>query len=201
MHVKNVIAFFVPLALVSLSTAFAQSACLGAPALPAPTGILVHVSTERALQSAVAHVREGTTIVIAPGNYQLTSTLFVRTNNVTIRGEEHTCDGTTLIGKGMDNGNFGNVPHGIWTDAAHLQVQNLTIRSVWYHPIQLDPHADSPHIYNVQLLDAGEQFIKGSSGGYGIGVDDGIVEYTIMEYLTASTCHRSWWGYWLYQWG
>ncbi len=182
---KNVLAFLVSLALFSVSTAFAQSACLGAPALPPPTGNLVQVSTVSELQSAVSNVSEGTTIVIAPGNYLLTQFLSVRKNNVTIRGEQNTCDGTTLIGKGMENGNFGNVPHGIWTDAANLKVQNLTIRSVWHHPIQFSPNADSPHIYNVRLLDAGEQFIKGSSGGYGIGVDDGIVEYTIMEYLTA----------------
>jgi hypothetical protein len=158
---------------------------LGAPALPPPTGNLVHVSTVSALQSAVSNVSEGTTIMIAPGNFQLTKTLFVRKDNVTIRGEENNCDGTTLIGKGMENTNFGNVPHGIWTDAANLKVQNLTIRSVFHHPIQFSPNADSPHIYNVRLLDAGEQFIKGSSGGYGLGVDDGIVEYTILEYLTA----------------
>jgi hypothetical protein len=183
--VKNLLAFLLLLAFFSVSTAFAQSACLGAPALPPPTGNLVHVSTVSALQSAVSNVSEGTTIMIAPGNFQLTKTLFVRKDNVTIRGEENNCDGTTLIGKGMENTNFGNVPHGIWTDAANLKVQNLTIRSVFHHPIQFSPNADSPHIYNVRLLDAGEQFIKGSSGGYGLGVDDGIVEYTILEYLTA----------------
>ncbi len=182
---KNLLAFLLLLAFFSVSTAFAQSACLGAPALPPPTGNLVHVSTVSALQSAVSNVSEGTTIMIAPGNFQLTKTLFVRKNNVTIRGEQNNCDGTTLIGKGMENTNFGNVPHGIWTDAANLKVQNLTIRSVFHHPIQFSPNADSPHIYNVRLLDAGEQFIKGSSGGYGLGVDDGIVEYTILEYLTA----------------
>ncbi len=168
-----------------VSSTFAQSKCLDAPPLPPPTGHLVQVFTEAALQTAVSNVSEGTTIMIAPGNYQLTKTLHIRKNHVTIRGEQNNCDGTTLIGKGMENRNFGNVPHGIFTEATNLTVQNLTIRSVFHHPIQFSPSADSPYIYNVRLLDAGEQFIKGSSGGYGIGVDNGIVEFTIMEYLSA----------------
>ena len=54
-----------------------------------------------------------------------------------------------------------------------------------------------PWIYNVRLLDAGEQFIKGSSGGFGIGVDDGVVEYTIMAYTNGppSTNHGGGTGY------
>ena len=184
-HLSQVLPFFLLVFLFGVSTTFAQSACLGAPVLPPATGNLVHVSNEKALQSALSNVNEGTTIMIAPGNYQLTETLVVRQNNVTIRGEENNCDGTTLIGKGMENANFGNVPHGIWTDATNLHIQNLTIRSVFHHPIQLAPTAESPHIYNVRLLDAGEQFIKGNTEGYGLGVDHGIVEYTIMEYLTA----------------
>ena len=173
-----------PLVFFFVGSAFSQSACLRAPALPLPAGKVVYAATESALQLAITHVREGTTIIIAPGKYQLTKTLYVRKNNVTIRGEDNTCDGTILIGKGMENKNFDHVPHGIWTDAVNLKVQNLTIRSVFHHPIQFSPNAESPYIYNVRLLDAGEQFIKGSSGGYGRGVDHGIVEYTIMEYLT-----------------
>ena len=184
-QMTNIFAFIIAAVLFSTSTAIAQSSCLGAPPLPNPTGNQVHVSTESALQSAVSNLSDGTTIIIAPGNYQLTSSLYIRKNNVTIRGLENNCNGTTLTGKGMENQNFGKVPHGIWTDATNLRVQNLTIRSVFHHPIQFDPKAESPHIYNVRLLDAGEQFIKGSSGGYGAGVDDGIVEFTIMEYLGA----------------
>ena len=123
---KNVLAFLVSLALFSVSTAFAQSACLGAPALPPPTGNLVQVSTVSELQSAVSNVSESTTIVIAPGNYLLTQFLSVRKNNVTIRGEQNTCDGTTLIGKGMENGNFGNVPHfpSLFLCAKEVQVRS-----------------------------------------------------------------------------
>ena len=180
-----VLIFFIPLALVFVHEAFGQSACLGAPPLPTPVGKVVRVSTVHDLQMAISNIREGTTIMIAPGKFHLTETLYIRKNNVTIRGEQNNCDGTTLIGKGMENRNFDEVPHGIWTDAGNVKVQNLTIRSVFYHPIQFSPTADRPHIYNVRLLDSGEQFIKGSSGGYGLGVDDGIIEYTIFEYLTA----------------
>jgi hypothetical protein len=56
----------------------------------------------------------------------------------------------------------------------------------------LDPNAgtQSPRVYNVHLLNAGEQFIKvsqmggGTNPAPGSGVANGIVEYSIIEYLT-----------------
>jgi hypothetical protein len=73
-----------------------------------------------------------------------------------------------------------------------MTIADLTIRSIYYHPIQLDPTngVQSPHIYNVHLIDAGEQFIKGNPVGTaqyppaGQGIPNGIVEYSIMEYTT-----------------
>ena len=47
------------------------------PPLPAPGGTVVNVSTEAQLQSAVSAIRSNTTIVIAPGTYNLSSTLYI----------------------------------------------------------------------------------------------------------------------------
>lgn len=160
----------------------ARADCLPAPALPAPSGTVVEVDTVADLQQAVSNLVPGTTILIAPGTYALSSTLYVRKDNVSIRGASDRCDQVVLVGKGMENASYGAVPHGIWSDAANLKVQNLSINEVYFHAIQLDPIAEAPHIYNVRMLDAGEQFVKGSSGGFGVGVDNGIVEYSIMEY-------------------
>ena len=56
----------------------------------------------------------------------------------------------------------------------------------YYHPIQLDPGsgAQAPRIDNVRLVDAGEQFIKSSLNAG--GVNDGLVEYSVMEYTTTA---------------
>ncbi len=101
---------------------------------------------------------------------------------MTIRGETNDPEDVVLAGRGMENPDFGAVPHGIWCNTPNLKVQNLTIRDVYFHPIQLAGTADNPQIYNVRLIDAGEQFIKVSPLGFGDGADNGVVEYTVMEY-------------------
>ena len=163
-----------------------------APPLPSPSGTVVTVSTESALQAAVNSITSGTTILVQPGTYNLTSTLWLNRNveNVAIRGSTNSCDDVLLIGRGMSNASYGNVPHGIWIgNARNVLVANLTIRDVYYHPIQLDPNAgaQAPRIYNVRLVDAGEQFVKSSARTSGAsGVNNGIVEYSIMEYTTTA---------------
>src|SRR4029450_1727287 len=168
-----------------------QRAC-NAPPLPSASGTVVAVSTESALQAAVNSITSGTTILVQPGTYNLTSTLWLNRNieNVAIRGSTNSCDDVLLIGRGMSNASYGNVPHGIWIgNARNVLVANLTIRDVYYHPIQLDPNAgaQAPRIYNVRLIDAGEQFVKSSARTSGAsGVNNGIVEYSIMEYTTTA---------------
>lgn len=186
------ITFLLPL-LVDLAAASPplHRAC-NAPPLPSPSGTVVTVSTESALQAAVNSITSGTTILVQPGTYNLTSTLWLNRNveNVAIRGSTNSCDDVLLIGRGMSNASYGNVPHGIWIgNARNVLVANLTIRDVYYHPIQLDPNAgaQAPRIYNVRLVDAGEQFVKSSARTSGAsGVNDGIVEYSIMEYTTTA---------------
>ena len=186
------ITFLLPL-LIDLAAASPplHRAC-NAPPLPSPSGTVVTVSTESALQAAVNSITSGTTILVQPGTYNLTSTLWLNRNveNVAIRGSTNSCDDVLLIGRGMSNASYGNVPHGIWIgNARNVLVANLTIRDVYYHPIQLDPNAgaQAPRIYNVRLVDAGEQFVKSSARTSGAsGVNNGIVEYSIMEYTTTA---------------
>ena len=186
------ITFLLPL-LIDLAAASPplHRAC-NAPPLPSPSGTVVTVSTESALQAAVNSITSGTTILVQPGTYNLTSTLWLNRNveNVAIRGGTNSCDDVLLIGRGMSNASYGNVPHGIWIgNARNVLVANLTIRDVYYHPIQLDPNAgaQAPRIYNVRLVDAGEQFVKSSARTSGAsGVNNGIVEYSIMEYTTTA---------------
>ncbi len=58
------------------------------PPFPAPTGTVVNVATDAQLQAAVQHLASNTTIVLAPGTYVLSSTLYVNGSfsNVAIRG-------------------------------------------------------------------------------------------------------------------
>ena len=158
-----------------------------APPLPAPTGTVVHVSTVAQLQSAVSAGGSNRTIVIAPGTYTLTSTLYLAgVSDVTLRGATDDRDDVVLVGKGLNNANYGNVRFGIWANGPRITIANLTVRDTYSHPIILNPGANSVRVYNVRLVDTGDQFIKANPDGSGGGVNNGVVEYSVMEYTTTA---------------
>ncbi|MDB4222963.1 hypothetical protein N9850_04260 [Granulosicoccus sp.] len=149
------------------------------------TDNIVRVSSEPELQRAMKSPSEYSVILIAPGEYKLTKTLWVRTNNVTIRGDSDRCDDVVLVGKGMENAaGLDSVPHGVWTKAINTRVQNLTIRDVYYHAVSIDGKAYAPEIYNVRMIDIGAQFVKSNPRSFGVGADNGSVQYSIMQYST-----------------
>ena len=78
---------------------------LGPPPSPGPN--VIWVSTQSALQSAFSNLQSGQTIVIEPGTYNLSSTLYIGHNsnitNVTVRGSTDNFNDVTLLGNGMDN--------------------------------------------------------------------------------------------------
>ena len=182
--------FTLPVCVVALMTLPHPSAAFTAPALPPPTGTVVHVATVTELQTAVRHLKSNTTIVIAPGTYKLTRSLYVAgpLTNVGIRGAtDHPAD-VTIVGPGMRNAHYGNVPYGVWVSwgVNGILIADVTIRSFFYHPIILNRDVHAPHVYNVHLIDAGEQFIKSNRDLVGAGNDDGVVEYSTLEYTTTA---------------
>ena len=162
--------------------------CQNAPALPPltqsdPGKTIVRVRTESELRYAVSNLTSHSVLLIEPGIYQLSGTLGISQDNVTIRGNTNRCDAVRLIGMGMDNpAGLNSVPHGIWTNADNTKIQNLSIEEVWYHAVAIDPLAQAPHIYNVRMLNAGEQFVKVSGANSVQGSDNGRLEYSIMKY-------------------
>jgi hypothetical protein len=54
----------------------------------------------RSLQTAVNTAPPGTTIVIAPGTYSLTSTLYLDVNDMTLRGATNNRNDVVLVAKG-----------------------------------------------------------------------------------------------------
>lgn len=158
------------------------------PALPPPTGRVLRVSSVAELQAAVANISSGTTLLVADGDYSLSHTLHLRggLRDVTIRGASGDRSAVVLRGRGMANANFGDVPHGVLiSDAVNVTLADLTIRDVYYHPVQVQGEAGATgvRLYNLHLLDAGEQFVKGSTGaGDGPHADDGLVACSRLEY-------------------
>ncbi len=123
--------------------------------------------------------------MIAPGTYNLTSTLYLDVDDLTLRGSTNNRNDVILVGRGMTNGNYGRVRFGVWTNAQRITIANLTIRDIYEHHIILNPGAESPRIYNVRLVDAGSQFIKANPDNGG-GIDNGRVEYSVFEHSTTA---------------
>lgn len=155
-----------------------------APQLPITGTRIVNVATEAQLQSAMGNLQHGDTILLSNGTYNLTSTLYINgRNNVTIRGTSGSTN-VVLVGKGMDNPNYGSVPFGIWSNGTNTTIAHLTIRDTWDNEIILNSGAQSPRVYCVRLLNAGSQFIKSNPTDVnaGLGVNNGVVEYCWFEY-------------------
>src|SRR5262249_29952985 len=100
------------LILLSLALAPAVVSSQVAPAmppLPPPSGAVVNVMTEAELQKAVRNLQSDTTIVLAPGTYRLTSTLWIdgQFDNVSIVGSTGNRDDVTLVGPGMARASYG----------------------------------------------------------------------------------------------
>jgi hypothetical protein len=175
---------------------------LGPPPTPGPN--VIWVNSQTALQNAVSNLQSGQTIVIRPGTYHLSSTLYIGLNgnitNVTIRGSTDKFNDVVLLGKGMDNASYGDVAMGIsvW-HAQNVTIADLSVGNVYFHPIEVkgDAGASAVMIYHVRLFNAGEQFIKVDPPSSGIGARNSAVEYSLIEYTARppTTDHGGGTGY------
>ncbi|HEY7313483.1 MAG TPA: Ig-like domain-containing protein, partial [Gemmataceae bacterium] len=174
------------------------------PPLPTPTGTVINVSTVSQLQSAVANLKSGQTILIAPGTYKLTGTLYVPQGltNISIRGATGNAGDVVIEGDavldpsppytgsavwGTGSGISGTIPFGIWLgNVQGVTIGDLTIQNFVDDAIILNAGVQSPLIHNVVMKDVGEQFIKSNPNPSGGGVNNGIVEYSTMEYTTGA---------------
>ena len=104
------------LALLLPATATAAAPC---DPLPPPAGTVVDVSTVDGLASEVANLADDTTILIAPGTYDLGQTLVVGggVRNAAIRGATGNRDDVVIRGRGMSNPNIQGVAHGFLIQA------------------------------------------------------------------------------------
>lgn len=155
-----------------------------APPLPVTGARIVNAASEAQLQAAVGNLQHGDTLLLANGTYQLTRSLCVNgRHNVTIRGAAGSTN-VVLVGRGMNNASYGEVPFGIWSNSSNTTIAHLTIRDTWDNEVIFNSGAQSPHVYCVRLLNAGSQFIKANptDATAGLGVNNGVVEYCWFEY-------------------
>ncbi len=142
-----------------------------------------NVSTFAELRTRAFSASPGDEIVIAPGSYHVTQSLYITTPNLTFRGASGDRDDVVLYGDGM-NVNSG-VLEGFWAAASGIQLRDLTIRDFWHHGIHIcgEPYADNVVVSNVKTVNCGERHVKGSSGS---GISDNVlIENLWMEQTEA----------------
>lgn len=143
-------------------------------------GTVITVGNVQELVAAVNQVNMlngNSTIILLPGEYQLTSNLrFIGEHmaNTTIMGSTDNKEDVYVKGLGWNN---NAVTHIFNVAADNFTVANMTVGEVFYHPIQVHSNpadADNFRAINVKFVDAKEQLLKVSGGG-DLYADDGIV--------------------------
>ena len=162
------------------------------PALPAPSGPVVNVSTVPELVSAVDNAAAGTTIRLADGTYSFNGErLWIATPNLTIRSASGNREAVVL------NGNYNESTGEIISIVASgVTIADLTLREAWYHAIHVmstsGSHTLNTKIYNVHIIDPGEQAVKinpYTQSGAAYFTDNGTVACSHIELTNAGRPH------------
>ncbi len=163
---------------VSTSPAASPRAALFCPALPPPTGATETVSTEADLRNRAYNAPANTTILIAPGVYAMNDFVYVVHNGIALRGATGNRDDVILDFGGMVGGHFG-----ILVEADDVTIADLTIRNAADHGVSIQGR-DRPVLYNLHILDIGDQLVKVNP--LGDGSDDGLLACSRLEYTTTA---------------
>src|SRR5258707_12185216 len=167
-------------AIIAPHTGYTRSSDAPAP-LPAPSGTVIRVAGEPQLQDAVQHLQSHTTILVAPGTYRLTSTLWINGSltDVSLRGETGQRDDVVLVGGGLAHASSGLVPDAIATggNVDGVEIADLAISDIYERAILFGRGTSRPHVYDVRVVDAGAPMVDAQPG-----VDGGVVEYSVFEY-------------------
>ena len=159
------------------------------PPLPPPTGTVVRVSTVAALVAAVNNAASGTTILLADGTYALDGGyLRFEIPGVTLRSASGNKEAVVLDGNYLTTEIIQIVASGV-------TVADLTLREAYYHPIHVmsgpGSHTLNTMIYNVQIIDPGEQAVKinPSASEAAYFADNGTVACSHIELTAAGRTH------------
>jgi hypothetical protein len=128
------------------------------PPLPTPTGDIVHVSTVAGLQDAVNNLTSGDTILLADGTYNLNGAyLWIDVPDVTIRSVSKNREAVII------DGNYQTTEM-VTVAASNVTIADLTLQRASTHPIHVvstdNGDTNNTLIYNVHIIDPGEQAIK-----------------------------------------
>ena len=155
--------------------------------LPLPSGTVVNVSTVAGLENAVNNAASGTTILIADGIYHLDG-VYLRfdTSGVTLRSASGNRETVIL------DGNYVTTEI-VQIVASNVTIADLTLREAYDHPIHVMSAETSDTlntlIYNVHIVDPGQQAIKINPVPGGYYTDNGVIACSHIELTDAGRPH------------
>jgi uncharacterized SAM-binding protein YcdF (DUF218 family) len=145
--------------------------------LPPPAGPVVFVGTGPALADAVHDAHAGTTILVADGRYSGVSLIF-RTPNVTLRSRSGNRDAVVIDGRYA----VGEI---VSIVAPHVTIADLTLTRAQFHPVHVAGGGDYATLYNLHIVDGGEQFVKENPDAAAHYNDYGMVACSALEITPA----------------
>jgi hypothetical protein len=128
-----------------------------APALPGPSGKVIHVKTVDELFQASSDVEPGGSIVLADGHYRMPRYFAITTDNVTVRGESGDRHRVILDGAGSRHGELIGI-----TNATGVTIADLTIRNVKWNGFKINSNLGSEKvtIYNCVIHNVWQRGVK-----------------------------------------
>jgi len=142
----------------------------------------VVVSNSSELVAAISDANEGgdKTILLSDGRYTLNDMLGIYASGVTVAGLSGNRDTVIVEGAGM----YGGVTHIFNVAGSNFTAQDMTLRGVSNHAIQLQVDVDSVIIRNLHILDTYEQMVKipYDAGNMSATSDNGLMENCLLEY-------------------
>lgn len=150
--------------------------------LPPPEGEVIQVTPaqDRELDDIIAGAASGDTILLADGTYELEGDyLYVTTPGVTVRSASGNREAVILDGGYQTTEIF-------LIAASDVTIADLNVRRAYYHPIHVTAGAEGDTentlIYNVRVLDPGQQAIKiNANGARTYFADNGMVACSHIE--------------------
>jgi hypothetical protein len=153
---------------------------------PPPEGPVIEVTPAQAgsLKSIVEGAASGTTISLAPGTYDLSGSgpIHITTPGLTLRGASGDRD-AVVLDAGYAVGEI------LLIAASDTAVVDMTLRRAMWHPIHAvggeSGDISGVVIYNVKVVDPGQQAIKINPSASKHYVDDGLIACSWLELTDA----------------
>lgn len=158
---------------------FVQTTQKNCSPLPPPTGKVVKVDNVSQLQQALKKVSPNTTITLSDGTYKLDGLcLIMNVPGTVLRSISGNRDAVIIDGEYKTN-------ELIQITASNITVADVTLRRAYHHPIHIMPTKNSNTlntlIYNVHIVDPGEQAIKINPISSGYYTDSGVIACSHIE--------------------